>query len=428
MHSSTSSSEFENRYQTLDSTGELKVRMCTFLGGLLVFVLVVGLFNFLARKVPMNDRVLGMIDYLPKLVEDSADSRRVLFFGSSMVQAGFEPELFDRYFSDRDLDVASFNYGVGNLNPEFQQYVTRHIRDELESRDTMFDLTLLEFNPFQTTKRRYALGEMTRDQNQAILWPAGDVWRVALNDPDRAARLLFIRYLRNGLSAELITSAILLDDGEPGAESNPAREAALEKKQELRRAFLDTLPADYDLSRRGWDAETRGGRLRKSELSQESLQALDAFIRSYNNPALLAPDLENRIQTSDILGLDFDERLVQAFIAMVNDLSAVSGMIEIVLLPRNSQWVEYTPEVQARLNAMVVRISNETGVAVRDMQVSNRITPEMFVDTTHLGVTTGAETYTRLLAETYEATLLDAPRGTAADDERARSTPGKTQF
>lgn len=409
MHSSTSNSEFENRYQTLDSTGELKVRLRTFLGGLLVFVLVVGLFNFLARQVSMNDRVLGMIDYLPSLVEESADTRNVLFFGSSMVQAGFEPELFDRYFSDRELDVVSYNYGVGNLNPEFQQYVTRHIRDELETRDTKLDLTLLEFNPFQTTKRRYALGEMTRDQNQAILWPAVDVWRVALNDPDRGARLLAIRYLRYGLSAELITSAILLDSDEPKVEPSSVREDAQNKSSELRRAFLDTLPADHDLFRGGWDTESRGSRLRKSELTEDSLQALDAFVRSYNHPALLAPDLENRIQTSDILGLDFDERLVRAFIAMVHDLSAVSKSIEVVLLPRNTQWVEYTPEVQAKLDAMMERISSETGVVVRDMQVSNRITPEMFVDTTHLSVTTGAETYTRFLAETYEATLLDTP-------------------
>lgn len=93
----------------------------------------------------------------------------------------------------------------------------------------------------------------------------------------------------------------------------------------------------------------------------------------YSSPILLERDLQNRIETSGILGLDFEERLVNAFINMVNDLKAVSEHTEIVLLPRNTAWVPYSPD--------------------------------MFSDTTHLSSGDGVDTYTALLAEPYSGIL-----------------------
>ncbi len=407
MHSSTSSSDFENQYQTLDFSGERKVRFKTFLGGLFMFIAVVGLYKLLASNVPINDRVLGMMNYMPSLIEERTESKKVMVFGTSMVQAGFEPTQFDEYFANRNLDITSYNYGVGNLNPEFQQYVIRHIRREMEAAGAKLDLALLEFNPFQTTKARDVIGAFTRDQNEAILLSIDDLWDITLDDPDRGTRLFNIRFLREGLSAELITSAILLDGGGAPPQSSPERTEALNARREKREELLATFPEGYSPFSDAWEPALRGGRVRKDELSEESLEALYAYAESFNHPALMEPDLQRRIRQGDILGLDFEERLVQAFINMVNDLNAVSDQMEVVLLPRNTDWVVYTPEVQAKLDNLMARVTEETGVPVRDMQDHPEMTPEMFVDTTHLSFASGIDTYTRVLAETYESMLAN---------------------
>ncbi len=48
-------------------------------------------------------------------------------------------------------------------------------------------------------------------------------------------------------------------------------------------------------------------------------------------PYELERDLANRIRCCDILELDFDEALVEDFIAIVHELAAVSERIEIIL-------------------------------------------------------------------------------------------------
>lgn len=407
MPSSISNSEFENQYQTLDDSNALKVRFKTLLGGLFMFLLVVGLYKFIGSNIPMNARVLEMMAYMPTVATERPESKKVMIFGTSMVQAGFEPNQFDAYFAERDMDVISYNYGVGNLNPEFQQYVTRHIRQELESRNQTLTLSLLEFNPFQTTKARDVLGVITRDQNEAVLLPLEDLMRITFEDPDRGLRLLNIRYFREGISAELLSSAFTIDGPVNFGEPDPERAEAAAARSELQREFRDTLQEGNNPFADQWSIARRGGRLDKSQLSSESLEALYAWAESYVHPALMAPDLQRRINQGDILGLDFEERLVQAFINMVNDLNAVSDHMEVILLPRNTDWVVYTPEVQQRLDNLMARITEETGVPVRDMQDLSEITPQMFVDTTHLSFALGIDTYTRVLAQTYEPILRE---------------------
>lgn len=407
MLSSISSSDFENPYQTLESGSEIAVRLKIFIAGIVITSAVIGFYLALTSFAPLNARVLGMMDYLPTFLQENQSRKKMLIFGSSMVQAGFEPYQFDEYFTAQDIDVASINYGVGNLDPEFQQYITRDARRKLEVAGQKLDLTLLEFNPFQTTVARGTFGDITRDQNEAILLTPSDLWEITLRDPERGLRLFNIRWFRNGISAELISSAFTIaeDDFIPGNEEEIA--LARERRNETRRVFLASLPEGVDPFPVDWSQELRGGRLDKRLLSTESLEALQIFMDSYRAPAFMAADQQRRIIQGDIQGLGFDERLILAFINKVNDLKAVSEYMEVILLPRNTDWINYTPEVQQKLDRLMERITRETGVPVRDFQDHPDITPEMFRDTTHLSFGSGIDAFTRLLAETYEDILAD---------------------
>lgn len=68
----------------------------------------------------------------------------------------------------------------------------------------------------------------------------------------------------------------------------------------------------------------------------------------------------------------------------------------------------YTPEVQSRLDGVLRRIAQETGVHVRDFQNDPRITAKHYIDTTHLSFHDGIDVFSRVLAEEYAGVI--APR------------------
>lgn len=201
-----------------------------------------------------------MMEAATTIALDSTDTQNVLMFGSSMVQAGFSPLQFDAYYANKHSKVRSYNFGIANMNPEFQQYLTRHIRTEFEASGKKLRLAVVEFNPFQTTKTRDQLGAVMRDQSEAVLLPVQDLVAMLWRDPNRALRLLNIRFFRDGLSAELISSEFVLGNA-------------------LRRTFQDTLPEGSKPFKSGWNKEIRGARMDKRGLSDESIARMDEYLQ-----------------------------------------------------------------------------------------------------------------------------------------------------
>ena len=131
-------------YQTLDQTKRLRVALRTLAAGVLVFGGVVFIYNGLLQIIgDINGRVVAQIEHLPEIVAENRDKRKVFVFGSSMVQAGFEPDVFDAAMADKGIDTLSYNYGVGNINPEFQELIARRIREAFLAGDERLALTFL---------------------------------------------------------------------------------------------------------------------------------------------------------------------------------------------------------------------------------------------------------------------------------------------
>lgn len=152
-----------------------------------------------------------------------------------------------------------------------------------------------------------------------------EVWEIALRDPTRGVRMLNIHYLRDDISAEMIT---------------------------------DRLWRDH---------------------------------------------------CCDILGLNFEEELVAAYIRLVKEFQQFSNRVEVVLLPRNTERIEYSPEAATRLAAVVERIEHETGLTLRDYQILPEITPDMYSDTTHLARDLGDVPFTEFLVDEYAESLGGSP-------------------
>ena len=403
---SNSDSSHDEAYQTSDPGDRLRVAVRTLLAGVLVFGSVVGCYNGLLSLIgDYNGRVVAQLEHLPLIVAENRDKLKVFVVGSSMVQAGFEPTVFDRATHEKGIETISYNYGVGNLDPNYQVFITRRIRDQFLQGDEKLALTLLEFNPFQATIRRSGFGSITADQNIAVLASDAELWQMTLDDPTRGIRLFNIRYLRDGLSAELITSATALFNQGQNTRTEAYRKAA-QRTTELWARFNELRDTDASVQGSGqWNIANRGGRIDKSQLSREALDALGEWAASRRYSGFMENDLARRVRGADILELEFDERSIEAFIAMVEDLKVVSETIEVILLPRNTDWVNYAPDVQRRLDDVLRRIESSTGVGVRNYQVDPRITPEHFLDTTHFSYYDGIDVFTKMLAEDYSGVL-----------------------
>lgn len=119
----------------------------------------------------------------------------------------------------------------------------------------------------------------------------------------------------------------------------------------------------------------------------------------------LADDRLRRITCCDIEELHFEETLIAAFIRTVKNFQEFSDHVEVVLLPRNHDWIQRPPEAQERIRVVLERIERETGVTVRSLEDRPEITPEMFSDTTHLARYGGDVPYTSMLVEIYAPIL-----------------------
>jgi hypothetical protein len=338
------------------------------------------------------------------LVEDDKDL--VMVFGSSMTDAGFGPREFDQHIAEMGGSVSTWNFGFGGLNPMFQEFLARRFVDDFNAHDRRLKLLLIEFNPFQTTKTRRNRAVAIEEPYMSLLSSPAEIWDRTLEDPASGLRIAEIRWLRDGVSAEAITTYFLSEPfQEPAGELDPGieeDEAVAERIGEIGEAYFPMFEEEFgEFADCDWCYDWKGGNALRSERSDELNALVAEYYSLVQSDYHMASDRLSRIRTADIEELDFEEDLVVAFIGLVNALAEVSDNIEIIILPKNDDWIKNPPEALQRLHDVVARIERETGVKVRDFQKIDAVTNDMFSDTTHLNGLDGLDAFTRFLAEEY---------------------------
>ncbi len=362
--------------------------------------LVASAYDF--RSATVLDRVLEAKAALPAVTEQEGVA---IFFGSSMMEAAFAPRVFDREMAARGACVRSYNFGFGGLNPVFQEVLARRVRDAFEARGRRLPLAILEFNPFQATEVRWQRAQPVLDAFLAELITSRELWEIGKEDPERGFQLANIVYLRDKVSAEMITHRL----GEPLRPGRKKSELAVDREAERRidelRERLRLLDERDFAARddREWDLEWQGGESIAEERSSEVLELAQAFYAALRSNRRMDDDRLRRIHTADIEELRFSEELVAAFVRMIGIFQSFADEVDVVLLPRNTDWIEYTPAGRERLQDVLERIERETQAVVRNFQVVDAVIPEMFSDTTHLARYSGDEVFSRFLAEFYSS-------------------------
>lgn len=359
-----------------------------------------------ARGQTALARVLTSLDAIPQITAEPDDL--VLFFGSSMVGAGFSPRQFDAELAEKGIAVTSFNFGCGGLNPLFQDYYSRRLRDGFQKQDRKLKLALIEFNPFQATIVRRSRALNIEDSYLALLATQKELLDFTYQDLERGALLHNIRYFRGGISAEMITNYFSQGFQEPPTIKSvyTPNEEVIQRRRELSQEISKRFDQDYpNYDAAPWSYAWQGGGTIPEERSAETLRIVDEYYTVQQDPYFMDRARLRRIQTADIIDLHFDETLVASFIQIVKNFQQFSEQVEVMLLPRNTRWIQRPPEAIQRLNAMVDRIQTETGLVIRNYEDLDQITPDMFRDATHLNRYVGAVTFTKFLVEEYAPLL-----------------------
>ena len=347
-------------------------------------------------------RVMEAREHLPTIAKDEEDL--VMVFGSSMVDAGFNANQFDAEVAELGIDnIKSYNFGFGGLNPYFQDYLSRRIGEALSAENKKLKLAIIEFNPFQTTKARWQGALPVVDSFTTMLASPAELWEITKEDPTRGILMAEIYYLRDNVSAQMATSFFGRALRPPRERSDaPEDEEAQKRRDEigpkLTAAFEEKYPDREDCD---WCLDWQGGGPMKSERKPETVELFREYYETLRTQRRMENDRLQRISCCDIEGLHFEEELIQAFIRLVKNFKGFSEQVEVILLPRNTKWHQYSPEAQARLDEVIARIEVETGVAIKNYQEEPRFTPDTFSDTTHFSRYNGEVIFTSFLVEKF---------------------------
>lgn len=367
----------------------------------------VRLFTYLnnASAEGIMGRVVEARQALPQIVEEEKDL--VMMFGSSMVGAGFSPRQFDREVGELGKQVKSFNFGFGGLNPFFQDYLSRRIKEAFQAKDRNMKLVIIEFNPFQASQTRWNGAIPIVDSFLTMLATDKELLEIALDDPERGALLFNIKYLRNDISAEMVTS--FFGRGMfPGkrAERFDEPDELHERRRELGRELTELFEKEYpDYVDARWDYDWQGGGTIPEERSERTLQVFKEYYETFQHDTMKKNRRLSRNENSGIEALHFEPLLVESFIRIVENFKPIAERVEIVMMPRDTKWIKYTPEAQARLDQAVQQIESATGLKIHNHQLLEKITPDMYRDVTHLTKYAGDVTYTRHLVEEFGGRL-----------------------
>ncbi len=370
-----------------------------------IFVVVTILYNGVMTLI-IKETGLGIrrfkqaTEHVPTIADNPTSKKIVIVYGSSLIRAGFSPDTFDSEMDKRGFDTISYNFGFDGLNPEYQHLYAKRIKDEFQRKGRKIDTVLVELNPFQTTLTRKDHDQSMSDQWHAIFCTPTELWDITTEDPQRGVRLFSIRYLKNGVSSELITSALrlALKLHDPTLTSKDYAEVVKQRRHIKKHLNLQLKIDLGELYGNQWNFTFRGARMSRRYLSQKTLNLHEKLMNSLRHPIRLEQDLKKRIKFCDIVKLRFDDKLIDEFIKMVHTFQSVSHQVEVILLPQNHQWIQYSLKTKNRLNQVFNRIVTETGAPVKNYQNSPEINANHFSDTTHLTPISGSEVFTRLLA------------------------------
>jgi len=379
MNSSTSNSKVNTNLPTKTMNTSRKIYAKTVLALGLCMIAAMALITLYLESNNVNKHgILGRVSEaqaaLPKILEEP--NELVMFFGSSMTGSGFSPRQFDKALALQGKKIKSFNFGFGGLNPYFQDLLSKRIAEQFNNSDRRLKLAMIEFNPFQASQTRWRRALPNVDSFVAMLASDKELLAIAKKDIKRGIRLFNIKYVRNT------------------------------ERQRLRKLLDVQFEKEYpNYIAERWKYSWQGAGTIPEERSAETLALIDQYHAVSHTDARMKNFRLGRIRSADIEGLNFEPLLVQHFIDIVKNFQEISDNVEVILLPKNSKWIHYSPAAKKRLAEAIKQIERATGVTIKNHQDIPEINSTMYSDATHLSRYRGGVPYTKYLIKEFSQLL-----------------------
>lgn len=419
MTSSTSSSEQRINHTDPDDRGRyharraIALKVVLFCGGSLALaLLLVNLVVSYARAQFPNpfsvQRIAQSAAALPAALSLPADdSREVVYvLGSSLIEFGFSPEVFDQALSEQGVEAISYNFGYGNADPSIHQKFAHRLHKVFSQHPDVIDLVVFEFAPFQATERRAQLTGQLDHAATAVINDWRDFLALATTDYEEALALFNTRYLRNGVPAEAITNLLSLPIRNAGRlnakvideEGEPLDQLAWQLYHQLMEEWPQAHPPG------GWFEQNRGGL--PPSASDEALMLSKKVMQRMQHPDRMAASRQQRIDCCDMEDLNIDPLMLERFIDAIQQAQKVSKRVDLLLMPRNSDVIHLSERGKENLRNAIAKIQAQTGVNLVDFSGRLGYGVNMFFDADHLSLFEGRRHFTRELANYYSSGML----------------------
>lgn len=413
MTSSTSSSESRINHTAPDDLRRHHVRRIVALktvvlgGGVIVLAMLMvnALVAFIRSQVPSPfsiERIQTSAAALPAALALPDNTHPVVYvFGSSLIEFGFSPAVFDARLKDKGIDSVSYNFGFGNSDPNIQQRFAGHFAELFHDQPRKVDLVIYEFAPFQATLRRAQHSGQLDHAAQAAIGDWRDFLEVAKHDHDSAMELFNTRYIRNGVPADAITSLLSVPLKKQSHPAPKIQEDLTPSTSSLSLDFYRKLHQEWFRNQDpgSWREADRGGL--PVTASDETMALGAELMARMQNPQRMQRALESRIECCDIEDLNIDETMLGEFIDAIRKAQSVSRRVDVLLMPRNGDIVHLSERGKRNLKAALDRIKADTGVKVVDFSEAPDYGVKWFFDTDHLTLFGGRVRFSQQLADYY---------------------------
>jgi len=413
MTSSTSSSDQRINRTAPDDRARYHARRVVALktvvlgGGAIIagMLLVNALVYFMRAQFPNPfsvQRIQTSAAALPAALSLPADDPRkvVYVLGSSLVEFGFSPHVFDQTLTDGGEQVISYNFGYGNADPSIHELFAQRLETVFAGNPERLDLVVFEFSPFQATERRAQLTGQLDHAAHAVINDWRDFLALAPEDHEQAIALFNTRYVRAGVPAEAITNLLSLPIRNAGRLNAKVIDEDGEPLDQLGWQLYHQLMEEWPQAHPpgGWYEVDRGGL--PAEASAEAMSLARKVMKRMQHPDRMAASRQQRIDCCDMLDLNIDDAMLAKFIAAIRHAQTVSKRVDLLLMPRNEEVIQLSETGRANLAAAVDRIRRETGVEVIDMSASGYPVSD-FLDADHLTLFDGRRKFSEQLARHY---------------------------
>jgi hypothetical protein len=340
---------------------------------------------------------------IPELA--ARDEPTAIALGGSQMQ-GLWPEVFDAALAAAGRRVVTYNLSYGGLSPDALRILVGRLRNAFAQRGRRMRLAIVEFVPQGATRAIQRDGRWFDLAAMELNEPSDFVAQFRASREDTVRRGV-ARYLLGGVPPRMLkgwATRVLygrrimcgipvsdLDD--PGEQR-----AILRWCGEMHRVFPDGIPA--------WDLRTRGY---PRQVFPETEAGYREMLRFATTEQSMSDDRDFRVHCCDMIDLDFDPKLLDDFVASLEELKTVAEHVLVVISPIHQKWVKPSALGEPRLRAAIARIERDTGLRVLDLSAAPEIADSDFVDVTHLNQLGGTAAFSRLVAA-RAAELLPADR------------------